>query len=442
MRQSTVGPEASLLKRVTVRLLLPEERSRFDELLVERHYLHSARLGGQSLRYVAELDGEWVALLTFSAPALHLKAREKKIGWTPRQRARRLSWVVNNSRFLVLPDRQQFPNPASRVLALALKRLSGDWQIAWGHPVLLVESFVDESQYRGTCYRACGFEAVGASSGFGRDARDFYVEHGQPKQLYLRGLRPNALALLKRRRLPEEWAQFEENLSGPCPLRAGRLFSLLMLFRSLEDRRRGHGLRHRQPFVLACAAVAMMLGAGGYQAFAEVCGRFTQRQLKALGCQYHEKKRRYVPPSDSTFFRVLSKIDAAKFDLLIGQWLADQEISVLQCLAVDGKTLRGSGRSDGKPLQLLSAVSHRLRLTVAQEPIDTKSNEIPALQPLLKKVSAGHTLITADALHCQQESARFVTQEMGGDYLFGLKGNQSGILERAEARLPKDFFFR
>ena len=50
--------------------------------------------------------------------------------------------------------------------------------------------------------------------------------------------------------------------------------------------------------------------------------------------------------------------------------------------------------------------------------------------------------ITADALHCQQESARFITQELGGDFLFGLKGNQSGILERAQARLPQDFFFR
>src|SRR5712691_274527 len=68
---------------------------------------------------VAEVDGQWLALLTFSAPALHLKARERWIGWSPRQRARRLGLVVNNSRFLVLPERQRYPNLASRVLALA-----------------------------------------------------------------------------------------------------------------------------------------------------------------------------------------------------------------------------------------------------------------------------------------------------------------------------------
>ena len=130
--------------------------------------------------------------MTFSAPALHLKARERWIGWSPRQRARRLGLIVNNSRFLVLPQRQRYPNLASRVLGMALRRLSADWQERWGHPVLALESFVDESQYRGTCYRACGFEAVGPTEGFSRASRDFYQEHGQPKQLYLRELRHGA----------------------------------------------------------------------------------------------------------------------------------------------------------------------------------------------------------------------------------------------------------
>ena len=141
---------------------------------------------------------------------------------------------------------------------------------------------------------------------------------------------------------------------------------------------------------------------------------------------------------------MLNGIDAAEFDLRLGQWMMAQEISILRSLAIDGKCLRGSARTDGKALQLLSAVSHRLRLTVAQQPIEEKSNEIPALEPLLRKLPHGAlegSLITADALHCQQQSARFITQELGGDYLFGLKGNQSGILERAQIRLPKDFFF-
>jgi len=440
MSKSQPGGEVDVLQRVTVRRVRDEERAAFDQLLEARHYLANARLAGQTLRYVAELDGQWVALLTFSAAALHLKAREHWLGWTPRQRARRLGLVVNNSRFLVLTERQRYPNLASRVLGLCLRRLSDDWQIQWGHPVLVVESFVDETRYRGTCYRACGFAAVGLTEGFGRASRDFYCEHGQPKQLYLRELRPRARSVLRRGCLPPDLAAHEEKIAGPCPFRAGELGSLRERFRVLRDARCGHGLRHRQPFVLACAAVATLMGSSGYQAFADTCQKFTQRQLKALGCQ-QDKTGRYAAPSDTTFFRVLTRLDAAHFESVVGAWLLEQEVSVLERLAVDGKVLRGSGRADGKPLQLFSAVSHRLRLTLAQVPIEEKSNEIPALPPLLRSLPplAG-TLITADAMHCQQESARVITQELGGDYLFGLKGNQTGVLERAERLLAQQAF--
>jgi hypothetical protein len=75
------------------------------------------------------------------------------------------------------------------VLALCLRRLSADWEAHWGHPVLVVESLVDESQSCGPCYRAYGFEAVGATGGLARDSRAFYLPHGAPKQLYLRELK-------------------------------------------------------------------------------------------------------------------------------------------------------------------------------------------------------------------------------------------------------------
>jgi Domain of unknown function (DUF4338)/DDE_Tnp_1-associated/Transposase DDE domain len=441
MLLTDIRGEVDALARVTVRLVCEAERPAFDRLLEEQHYLGDSTLVGQSLRYVAELNGRWVALISFSAPALHVKARELWIGWRPRQRARRLGLVVNNSRFLVLPERQRYPNLASRVLALCLRRLSADWQERWGHPVLVVESYVDESQYRGTCYRACGFQAVGPTKGFARASRDFYLPHGQPKQLYLRTLHPRARKLLRQGRLPKELVVYEAEVTGPCPLRAPALEKLLDRLATLPDSRRGHGLRHRQRFVLACAVVSTLMGACGYRAFENTGKKLTQRQLRALGCQPDEEDGRYYPPSDSTFQRVLKKINAASIAAIVGAWLAEQEIGALARLAVDGKVLRGSGRHDGKPLQLLSAVTHHLRLTLGQVPIEDKSNEIPALQPLLKKVKPPPgTLITADAMHCQQASARFITQELGGDYLFGLKGNQSAILERAQHLLAQQGF--
>jgi hypothetical protein len=183
------------------------------------------------------------------------------------------------------------------------------------------------------------------------------------------------------------------------------------------------------------------MGACGYRAFENTAQKLTQRQLRALGCTPDEEDGRYYPPSDSTFQRVLNKVDALALSRMIGRWLAQQEIGALAQLAIDGKVLRGSGRHDGKPLQLLSAVTHQLRLTLDQVAIEEKSNEIPALKPLLRKLDLPPgVVVTGDAMHCQQESARFITQELGGDYLFGLKGNQSGILDKAQRLLAQQGF--
>lgn len=196
-----------------LRLLEEHERVRFDLLLQTCHYLKSSRIGGRHLRYDAEVDGEWVALLSFSDAAPKLKGREKWIGWSPRQQARRLGLVCNNSRFLLLVQRERHPNLASKILVLALPRLARDWCERWGHEVLVVESFVAKSRYRGTCYHACGFESVGGSAGFSRDSRDYYTAHNQPKQLYLRELLPKDRKLLCRPRLPEPLREAEADIA-------------------------------------------------------------------------------------------------------------------------------------------------------------------------------------------------------------------------------------
>src|SRR6267142_7244956 len=88
MQTGQQAGESAVLKRVVVRLVREEERSQFDWRLENQHYLASAHLAGQTLRFVAELDGQWVALLCFSAAALHLKAREQWIGWRDRKSTR------------------------------------------------------------------------------------------------------------------------------------------------------------------------------------------------------------------------------------------------------------------------------------------------------------------------------------------------------------------
>src|ERR1041384_3545462 len=143
--------EPMLLKSVSVRLVEPAERSRFDELLCREHYLKNATVVGQVLRYVAEYQGQWLALVVFSSAAFHIKPRDRWLHWSARQVAQRRHLIAQNQRFLVLAAPGRWPNLASRVLKLICDRLSQDWQQHFGHPVLAVETFVDPQQFRGTC---------------------------------------------------------------------------------------------------------------------------------------------------------------------------------------------------------------------------------------------------------------------------------------------------
>ena len=95
--------EQEILIHLVVRPVPVEQTEQFDQLLIEHHYLKSAQLVGEHLRYVAKYRGQSIALASWSAAALHLKTRDSFIGWKEEQRRRRLPLLVNNSRFLILP---------------------------------------------------------------------------------------------------------------------------------------------------------------------------------------------------------------------------------------------------------------------------------------------------------------------------------------------------
>jgi len=132
------------------------EEARYQELMQQYHYLGALPKISETLWYVATWREEWVALLSFSASALKCAARDRWIGWDFRQRYSRLKLVVNNSRFLILPDGHVF-NLGSRVLSLCQRRLGRDWEARFGHGVLLLETFVDPQRFRGTVYRAANW---------------------------------------------------------------------------------------------------------------------------------------------------------------------------------------------------------------------------------------------------------------------------------------------
>jgi hypothetical protein len=198
-----LGPVAGMVEcqpegPFTLRPIAPEERDGFRLHLQRYHYLGFKRSVGESMGYAAFVGQELVALLDWGAAVLRCGPRDRYVAWEDATREKNLHLVVGNRRFLVLPWVRQ-RHLASRVLAANLRRLSRDWQAAYGHPVLLAETFVDLSRFKGTCYRAANWIWLGQTLGFSR-RRDGFYANGCPKAVYAY---PLAREALRRLRSPE-----------------------------------------------------------------------------------------------------------------------------------------------------------------------------------------------------------------------------------------------
>jgi hypothetical protein len=423
--------QQALLDGVQVRLIEPWERERFDRLIVEEHYLGNAQLVGEQLRYVAEYQGQWVALMSWSAAAYRLKLREEWLGWSDKQKQRRLPLVVNNSRFLILKD-FHVPNLASKVMKLGLQRLSGDWEQAYHHGVLVAESFVDPQLFSGTCYKVSGWTLLGQTQGYGRCRQDFYQPHDRPKQLWVRELCPGARTILRGRNLPEPLQACEQTHPPECPQSAQELRPMLRCFEGLED------WRSRKPdfplsslaTVTVCAMLCKVcLGQRDLAAFA---ANLSRDQMEALRFprDWSSRVRRYRPPSESTFFRMLSQLDNPQFQRALLKWqeqVLGKRDPKGDHVAVDGKELLNS-----QGLEVVSAYSVRDGRWLGSEAVAEGSNEIPAAQQLLRRTEIQGSLVTADALHTQVVTARIIVQDKGADFLFTVKANQPGVAQNVQ----------
>jgi len=257
--------EAPLLAAVTVRLIQDGERERFDQELTTKHYLKNATVVGRVLRYVAEYQGQWVALVVFSSPALHLKLRDRWLRWSPRQVKERRHLVAQNSRFLVLAAPGQWPNLASRVLKLACQRLPQDWQEQFGYPVQVAETFVDPQRFRGTCYKAAGWQRLGPTLGFERHWQDFYTDTQHPKELWVRPLGERALEQVGAPELPLALVNPQGPLPPACPVPTARLDSLWERFQQgLTDPRKPRGVRHKLAGCFSLIALGWRPAAKGH----------------------------------------------------------------------------------------------------------------------------------------------------------------------------------
>ncbi len=162
------------------------DRALFEALLHQFHYLSYRSPVGENLQYLArERTGRPVACLLFGAAAWQCADRDQYIGWDASTRAARLQLLTNNTRFLIVPwvlSRCL----ASHVLGLVLRRIAADWQGKYGHPIYLLETFVERERFAGTCYQAANWIRVGQTKGRTRqDAPNGQQYRAPVKDIYL-----------------------------------------------------------------------------------------------------------------------------------------------------------------------------------------------------------------------------------------------------------------
>ena len=202
-----------------------------------------------------------------------------------------------------------------------------------------------------------------------------------------------------------------------------------MLARVADPRRR-RGVRHRLAVILGLALCAVVAGARSFTAIAEWAADADEQTLRILGVTG-------AVPSESTFRRILQRLDADAFDDLAGAWAQQATMpgpGQRRVIAVDGKTLRGSAGGGEPGVHLLAALDHARGAVLGQVEVGAKTNEIPMFSLLLDRIEIAGAVITADAMHAQRSHAAYLAAR-GAHYVLTVKRNQPGLFGQV-ASLP------
>jgi hypothetical protein len=226
-------------------------------------------------------------------------------------------------------------------------------------------------------------------------------------------------------------------LAHARPLRPAEPPHLLAYLATLHDPRRACGRRHPLVAILAMAAAAVLTGARSMAAIAEWAADAPQPVHAAFGAR-RAAPDRWVVPAETTIRRTLGRVDPTALAAVFGAWLADrdrpgrpgQQQHRRRAVAVDGKTLHGAKRRDGRQVHLLAAMDHTSRAVLAQRQVDGAPGEVPAFQPLLADLDLADVVVTADGLHTHPGAAEFLVTGKQAHYLFVVKANQPRLLDR------------
>ena len=341
------------------------EEARYQEQMAHHHYLGELPKIGETVWYVATWRDEWVAQISISAAALKCGVRDRWIGWDFRSQYGRLQLIANNSRFLILPD-WHLPNVGSRVLSLTERRIGADWQARFGHPLLLLETFVDPRRFYGGVYRAANWIELGLTKGYRRTRQGYSAQADSPKRVFVRPLCRNPQMRLTHANL---------KLTGApkIMLNAEQIRMLPQCFTIISDPRRAQGRRHRLPVVLAIAAGAILCGMRGYKAISDWADALGQKARERFGCR--RENGCYLVPSEFVIRDCLVRIEPGALDRALNAW--NQAWGAQDdALAMDGKTMKNAIDAEGNQTHIpksfwsgtrMSVVGHQSKICYAQK---------------------------------------------------------------------------
>ena len=234
-------------------------------------------------------------------------------------------------------------------------------------------------------------------------------------------------------------AAVAHRLAPPAALAPDQCRDLLGHLAQVADPRHRRGRRHPLVGVLGVAVCAVLAGARSLVAIGEWASDAPWQVLAALGTRRDPLTGAWRPPGEATVRRVLARVDPDVLDQVIGRWLAEQQPPQptsrppspprrpWRAVAVDGKTLRGSGHHGHGQVHLLAVMDHTTRGVLAQTSVDGKTNEITRFRPLLDRLDLADTVVTADALHTQREHADWLVTQKHAAYLLIVKANQPAL---------------
>jgi predicted transposase YbfD/YdcC len=232
---------------------------------------------------------------------------------------------------------------------------------------------------------------------------------------------------------------------APAALASDQCRSLLADLAQLPDPRRRRGRRRALGAVLAVAVCAVLAGARSLAAIGEWAADAPDQVLAALGTRRDPLTGAFRPPTEATVRRVLGRVDPDALDQVIGRWLACQQplpptgrppsssARPQRAVAVDGKTLRGSGHHHTAVVHLLAAMDHTSHAVLGQTDVEHTTNEITRFRPLLDGLDLTATVVTADALHTQREHGHWLVGVKQAAYLLIVKANQPSLYRQLSA---------